>query len=401
MIKNYSIGIVGSYSRYTTGGTSIHPTEIARVLSKRNKVFLVTNGYRKEIIHENDNLTVYIEKAASHGRTLQKIKRAYLIRNNVDLFHIHDPRSGLFGVIERNKPLILTTHGYLTKEAVANKKTTENGLLFKIYLKIQKVSTKRADAVIAVDKTIYNWLEHEIGCDTDKLYYIPNGVDTNKFSSSVDGSEIREVYGISNADQIIFSARHFVPKNDVEYTIKAMPMIQKIFPNTKLMLGGKGPLEDKLKILVRKLDINENVIFCGEISHDSIPKYYAMADVIVNSFTHISGVEEFETSSLLDALENGRPIGTSITTLEALSTGKPVITPTVGGIKKEISDREIGILLPDKDPKALADAILHLLDDQKLAKRLCRNAREYVIANRSWDKIVEQLSEVYATVLAK
>jgi len=395
MIENYNISIVGQHSYCASGGTATHPTEIARVLSKKNKVFFVTTCSRKKVVYENDNLIIYMEKAINHGKTFKKIKRAYSIRNNVDLFHIHDFRSGLLGVIEPKRPIILTVHGYITET------TNKGSLLYRIFLKLMKVSTKRADAVIAVDKTIYNWLEHEIGCETDRLYYIPNGVDVNKFSPSVDGSEVREVYGISNTDKLIFSARHFVPKNAVEYTIKAMPIILKVHPNAKLMLAGEGPLEDKLKILVRKLDLNENVIFCGVISYDSIPKYYAASDVIVNSFTHISGVEEFETSSLLDAMENGRPIGTSITTLEALSIGKPVITPTVGGIQKEISDREIGILLPDKDPKALADACLHILDDQKLANRLGRNAREYIVANRSWDKIVEQLSEVYTTVLEK
>jgi glycosyltransferase involved in cell wall biosynthesis len=405
MIENYNIAIVGRHTYCGSGGTAVHPTEIARVLSKRNKVFFVTTwdhiggldaaGSHNEVIHENDNLTVYVEKARHHGKALQKIKRAYLIRNNVDLFHIHDFRLGLLGVIESKRPIILTVHGYLIET------TAKDSLLYWTYLKLMKKTVKRADAVIAVDKTICNWLEHEIVNVTDKLYCIPNGADINKFSPSLDGSEIREIYGISNSDQLIFCARYFYPKNAVESTIEAVPMILKEYPNTKLMLAGKGPSEDKLKNLVRKLDLNKNVIFCGEVTHDNIPKYFAAADVIVNSFTHISGVEEFETPSLLDALETGRPIGTSIATLEALSTGKPVITSTVGGVKKEVSDREIGILLPDKNPKALADAVLHIFNDPKLARRLGKNAREYIIANRSWDKIVEQISEVYARALEK
>lgn len=385
MIGNYSIAIVGSYSRYSTGGTSVHPTEIARVLSKRNKVFLVTDGSRKEVIHENDNLTVYVEKAARHGRTSQKIKRAYLIRKNVDLFHIHDPRSGLFGVIERNKPLILTTHGYLTNEAVANKKTTENGLLFKIYLKIQKVSTKRADAVIAVDRRIYEWLMNEIGCDESKLYHIPNGANIDQFSPCIDGSDIRRKYDIAEQGHLIICARHLVSKNGVEYLIKAMPIILKANPNTKLLLAGDGPLKKMLQNLVFELNLAKNVIFCGIVDHDKIPKYYAAANVSVVPSAHVSGVEE----------------ATSISLLESMATGKPVVASNIGGLKEILSNKNIGILVPDKNISALAEAIIYTFDYPDKAKRLGQRAREYIVKNHSWDKVAEQVSDVYELALEK
>ena len=385
MIENYNIAIVGGYSRYSTGGTSVHPTEIARVLSKRNKVFFVTNSSRKEVIHENDNLTVYIEKAITHGRTLQKIKRAYLIRNNVDLFHIHDPRSGLFGIIERNKPLILTTHGYITKEAVANKITTENSLLFKIYLKIQKVSVKRADAVIAVDKRIYEWLMNEIGCDESKLYHIPNGANIDKFSPYIDGGEIRKKYNVTEQGHLIMCARHFVSKNGVEYLIKAMPIILKAYPDTKLLLVGDGPLKKMLQDIVFKLNLDKNVIFCGIVDHDRIPKYYAASDVSIVPSVHVSGVEE----------------ATSISLLESMATGKPVVASNIGGLKEILSKKNIGILVPDKDPSALAEAVIYVFDYPDRAKRLGQRAREYIAKNHSWDNVAEQISDVYKLALEK
>ncbi len=380
MIENRNICLVGLYSGWISGGTSVHPTTIARLFSKKNKISYVTNGPEKRIFRENENMTVYMEKATRHHRFFKKFIRTYSLRKNVDIFHIHDPILGLYACIEPTKPTILTIHGYLTKEAVANKSARENGLIYKILLNIQRVSAKKADAVIAVDKKIYEWLlSDEIGCEKNKLYHIPNGADTVNFSPEVDSSDVRKRYDLSLDDKIIVCGKHFETKNGIEYLIRAIPLILHEYPQTKLLLMGDGPLRKHLQQIVQTLNLIEEVIFCGRVSHEIIPQYYAASDVTVIPSIEVNGVEE----------------ATSISLLEAMATGKPVVASNIGGMKELLSGKNIGILVPDKNIYELSKAIISIFDYPNHAHSLGTCARDYVVRNHSWDKVAEQISAVY------
>jgi glycosyltransferase involved in cell wall biosynthesis len=87
--------------------------------------------------------------------------------------------------------------------------------------------------------------------------------------------------------------------------------------------------------------------------------------------------------------------------IEALSFGRPVVASEVGGIVDVIIDRRTGLLTPQKDPAAIAAALVEVLSDRALAQDLADNGLKHVATVFDWDRIIDHTEALYRTVLAK
>lgn len=389
MIKNKNIAIVGWYGR---------TTEIARILSRKNNIYRIAVAPKQQKIEKNSVVT-YLEKD-KYGKILQKLKRCYLIRNNIDIFHMHMINYAPYKFIDSKTPLVITVHGYLSLEAIANQRIKENSIRFKFLRWIEKKGVEKADAVIAVDSTIKNFVIRTLNAEKDKVFCIPNGVNIDKFSPYANSDYLRNEY-IKNDEKLIVCLREFDPKNGVFIVLEAMNILinEKKEKKAKLILGGGGPLENDFKKYIKEKKLLDYVTILGHIPHEDIPKYFAAADLTVNTFTHIPYVEEQEVSSMLGALDNNYPIATSNTTLEALAAGKCTIVCTVGGRYSGVHSSDPGILLSDEDPNLLAQILSELIYNDELRTKIGKNGREYVVSNRSWEIIVKEIENVYSCVL--
>lgn len=406
MIKNKIIGMIGEYPP-TFGGVATHVKEIVNVLSTKNKIILITPSQRKS--HEiSNNVEIHRVKTIrrKHLTTLTTIlspaREAFQIKNKVDLFHCHDLLSGVAGFIAKKTPLIITVHGVPTLENVISGRIKQNSLEFKLLRKIEEKTAKRADAVIAADSAIKNWLTDHLKINKEKLFCIPNGVNIKEFSPFVNEEEIRKKYGVRKNEKLIVIVRGFAPVYGVETVLNAFNLLLKKhdFRNVKLLLAGGGKLKERFAKIIKDNKLEKNVILKDAIPHTHVLKLFASADIIVNTSARTYGTEKFETSSLVEALDKIRPIGTSITTLEALATGKPTVVSTAGAAFQGISLDDIGVLTPNNDPEVLADALSELLNNEKLAEQIGKNGRKYVEKKRTWKTIVEKISEVYNSARA-
>ncbi|PIV70385.1 MAG: glycosyltransferase family 1 protein, partial [Euryarchaeota archaeon CG01_land_8_20_14_3_00_38_12] len=131
--------------------------------------------------------------------------------------------------------------------------------------------------------------------------------------------------------------------------------------------------------------LEKNTIFCGMKSNDEVPYYYAASDIIVVPSIHIADVEE----------------ATSITMLEGMASGKPVVASNIGGLKEIIngSDNKIGVLFGEGDYKDMAEKVINLLDNKSVRTEIEKNAREYIESKHTWEKVVEEISKVYQYAL--
>jgi glycosyltransferase involved in cell wall biosynthesis len=406
VIENYVIGMIGDYPP-TLGGIATHIKELANALSTKNRVVIITSSQTSSFTSLG-NIEIYRVKRLQkrHFTTVTTIlslmKKANTFKNRVNLFHVHSFPCGGIGLINRTHPLILTVHGYTSLEMVTSGRIKMNSIGFKAARKFEQMMVRRADAIIAVDSTIENWLKKDLKADESKVYCIPNGVNVQQFSPDVDGSEIRIKYRVKDNERLIVAIRKFTPKNGVETILEGFNLLKKIygFENIRLLLGGGGELKEKFVKMILENKLENSVILEDAIPHKEVPKYFAAADIIINSSAHISGVEEFEVSSLFEALEKARPIGTSITTVEALSSGKATIVSTQGGKFKGLDPNDVGVLTPD-NAEILADALARLLKNEKLLETFGRNGREYIIKKRAWNVIAERTSEVYQAAISR
>jgi glycosyltransferase involved in cell wall biosynthesis len=119
--------------------------------------------------------------------------------------------------------------------------------------------------------------------------------------------------------------------------------------------------------------------------HDRIPHALAAADLVV-------------VPSVVDS--RGRVDSTTSTVPEALASGRPLIATAVGGIPELVRDGENGLLVPQKDPAALAAAIERLRGDPDLRERLSHRAREFAVERLGWEATIDALEAAFAGAIA-
>ncbi|MFH1192430.1 MAG: glycosyltransferase family 4 protein [bacterium] len=281
-------------------------------------------------------------------------------------------------------PFLLTLQEGDDLEYIAKRASVLKGLFKQIFTK--------ADYIQCISNYLADWAM-EMGAK-HPIEVVPNGVDTYKFQilnfkfqknikyqispACTDGNfkkEFREKLGISEDDKVIITASRLVEKNGVEDLIRAMGKFQ--IPNFKLLIAGSGKLEDKLKKLVQELNLQNNVLFLGQISQDELPKYLWASDI-------------FCRPSLSEGLGNSF--------LEAMATGVPVIATPVGGIPDFLIDGETGIFCKVKNPESIADAVMRLLNDKILYDKIATNGLRLVEEKYDWDRISLQMKEIYNKV---
>jgi glycosyltransferase involved in cell wall biosynthesis len=240
----------------------------------------------------------------------------------------------------------------------------------------------------------------DLGVKDDRLALVYYGPDETRFDpASTAPSKIREEYGWPEDTPLITQVAWFYHRvQDNRWSppltrgksvkghsdlIRATALILKEFPNAKVLLIGQGwrdtgiQLQEEMKALVRKLGLEESVIFTG--FRPTIPDVLAASDVAVQP-------------SLSEGCGGA---------FEALLMERPTVGTRVGGIPDMVIDGETGVLVNPADPEDLARGILELLRDPERAKALGRAGRQHVLATATLSKTVADLDRLYRIYLSR
>lgn len=374
-----------------SGGVAVHIINLVNELSKIENLNLcvISFGESSEILYEGKTKIILIKAYKIYYLIpfLPIIKLALEVRKiKPDIIHVQGSNISpylFYMLLARGYKKIVTYHSYPSRELVAHGRLKINSLKYELFRLFERVTVKKSDIIITVTTRLKKWLSEDFDNSENKIFSIPNGVDTSSFDYKKDSSYVRNKLNLSIKDYVIFHAKSFVPNNGQEYLIRAMPKILKDYSNVKLILAGDGPTRLKLIGLSKKLKVGDNVLFLGNVNHDEIPLFISASDVVVIPSVQMNGFEE----------------GSSIFSLEAMAMKKPVIASNLGGFRDSITDGENGILVPDKDPDAIARNVLKLLKDPVLADGLGKNAFNYVNKERKWSKIAENTFRLYKSVM--
>ncbi len=207
---------------------------------------------------------------------------------------------------------------------------------------------------------------------------VPMGVDLSAFSPSKRDDSIRKKNGISG--EFIFTVGRMAEKKGFRYPIDAMPRVLEKLPNAKLVLIGDGPERQRLEKQAEGLGLEKSVIFAGKATHKELERWYPTADVFV-------------LPSIVT--KEGDTEGLGVVFLEAIASGTPIIGSDVGGIPDIIRHNDTGLLVPQKDAEALAGAIVKVLTDKTLNKKLAKNAMGFVKERFTWDIVADRFAEMF------
>jgi len=208
------------------------------------------------------------------------------------------------------------------------------------------------------------------GCPSDKVRVIPNAVDANCFRPRKERQE-----------NLVAWVGRFVPEKGVKYLIRAAKLVAKEFRDVKFMLIGYGQLRARAIKLAYDYDLlNDVVHFAGPFNRSQVANVLGKASIFV-----------------FPSLKEGLPLAL----LEAMACGTPVVASNIPGIDEVIENNVNGILVPPKSSRALAEAVLTLLRDEQLRKRLGKSARETVVEKFTWGRVLKELECVYGEALQR
>lgn len=176
---------------------------------------------------------------------------------------------------------------------------------------------------------------------------IPNIVDLERFAS------VRRSRNMTAPHLIV--TRHLEAIYDIPTAIRAFAIVRTSYPGARLTVAGTGPELDACLRLVHELGLGDSVRFVGRIDNDAIPELYREADIALNPST-------------VDNMP--------ISILEAYASGVPVVTTDVGGIPHMAFHEKCALLVPPRDARAMADAVLRIFQDDALADRLVASGIE-------------------------
>jgi glycosyltransferase involved in cell wall biosynthesis len=230
------------------------------------------------------------------------------------------------------------------------------------------------DRIIAISERVREVLLED-GVPPERIDVVPSGIDPQRFAG-VEPHDLRREFGLPPETVVVVNVAYFADHKGQRYLVEAAPRIVREFPAAVLFLVGEGELREPLIDLARRLGVAKNVFFPG--FRREIPAILRGADICVMP-SHLEG------------------LGTSV--LDALACGLPVVAARAGGIPEMIEDGANGLLVPPRDPEALAGAILRLLRDPGERRRLGAAGPGTVLRRFTADTMVEGNLAVYRRLL--
>jgi|YNPMSStandDraft_1061717.scaffolds.fasta_scaffold08489_3 glycosyltransferase involved in cell wall biosynthesis len=215
------------------------------------------------------------------------------------------------------------------------------------------------------------------------MEYIPNGVDTEMFSPK--SHLLTQGCHKDGVPFIVLCPRRIAEKNGVIYFAKAAAILSSDHPNVDWrfwLTGHMHHASDYAETILENLTpvmLKGQVAFLGAVPHQLMPRVYGSSDVVV-------------IPSLVEAV--------SLSALEAMACGVPVVASNVGGLPEVVKPLQTGMLVPPRDPEAIADAVWQLYCNPDLAACVASNAYAMVVEDYTWERIAERTVDFYQKVLS-
>lgn len=297
----------------------------------------------------------------------QRLKKE-ITRFQPDIFHIH--YVGLNGAVAsflKFHPLVVTAWGsdvLFAGQSLGKRRFVAFAL--------------RSADLITCDADHMKKAILQFGVKKEKITIIQFGIDTKKFIPGAKSKKLTDTLGIRD-EPVIISLRTFEPIYDIASLINAFFFVRSQIPTARLILIGRGSQEPVLRALAKKLGIANAILFQGFVPNDELTDYLRLSDVYVST-------------SLSDA-------GIASSTAEAMACALPVVITDSGENRAWIENGKNGFLVPVKNPRALAEKIIHLLSDKTLCEQLGAHARKTIEERNDYYREMEKMESLYTALL--
>ena len=283
-----------------------------------------------------------------------------------DIIHAHWPFPHAYIALGAAKlfkiPLVLNFHG--AELLLIRKKKWVKPLL--------KFAISQAQAVFANSSFTAGKIK---ALRNVEIEWSPYGTTLEK------GSGNTEPHAVNGKFKILFVGRH-IERKGIRYLIEAAKYLPR--DQFEIRIVGVGDLTEQLHAIADEVKQSNpdsaEIIFTGKLSPEELANEYKSANV-------------FTLPAIVDS--KGDTEGLGVVLIEAMELGLPIVASNVGGIPDVVIDGETGILVPEKDPEALANAYKRLAAEPGLIKQLLAGAQKRIAECFTWDGIIERQIAVY------
>ncbi|MEZ4497793.1 MAG: glycosyltransferase family 4 protein [Thermomicrobiales bacterium] len=275
-----------------------------------------------------------------------------------DVVHIHEPLTPVLGpmaLLNSVAANVATFHAF-----------RESNAWYTAFHAYMTFLLTKVDVRVAVSEPAREFVSQYF---EGEYKIVPNGIDTTRFSPSLEPIERMMGRGGPN---ILFVGRYEEPRKGFKYLLRAMPLIRQQFPEARLTVVGTGRPE-KFDDLIAQHGV-WGVDFVGTIPASELPRYYASCDIFC--------APSIERESF------------GIVLLEAMASGKPVVACDIAGYASVMKDGREGLLVPPRDPVALALAVVRLLSAPELGVRFAEQGLQ-TAQRYAWPSVAERVLEIY------
>lgn len=305
---------------------------------------------------------------------LKLIYRAipFLQRPSYDVIHSHFGPNGLLAIRLKElgliqAPIITTFHGFDVNVGPLRYGPDMYKELF------------HGDSVCTVNSSFTMRKVVALGCPEKQIHKLAMGFDPAKYP-------FRErTLGHSEPVKIITVAR-LVEKKGIEYSIKAVSIVAKRYPQAQYQIVGDGPLRGTLEQLIEALHVSANIKLLGWKTQDEVRDFYGGAHMFILPSVTAS---------------NGDMEGQGLVLQEAQAMGLPVVSTLHNGIPEGVLDGQSGFLVPERDVNALAEKLLYLIEHPELWPAMGRAGRKFVEQRYDIKQLNKELVELYRRVITK
>ncbi len=344
------------------------------LLERGHNVTIITRGALKRKTFEYKSIRVmkipflmaYPFHVDINGFFVNQLLKAY--EKEFDLVHLHMP---LVPAVSTRLPIVTTFHSPHFADSYSADMVNFHNVLRKglgvFDYRIEKTLIKSSRIVSAVSSGVKLDIDRYYHVKHERIRVFGNGVCDRFLEAARSSSIVKDVFMILYVGSLEYG-------KGLLDLIKSMKIVTTRVPNARLVIVGKGPMLYNLTRTIAELNLSKNVLVKGFHPHDEVLNDYLRASIFVLP-SHVEGL--------------------STVILEAMACKDAVVATDVRGISEVVRSGKTGLLVPKKDPQALARAIILLLENPEIRKILSKNASEMINENYTWTKVSDRVIGSY------
>lgn len=348
------------------GGTQTLLKNIFETQNKNKNIFLFVLRKRQITIKVNHKQVIIFESKKKYSFVPLKILKRIIKKENITILHCHLLRSFLFGFLLKilyfpNIKLIFHEHGKIFKNNV-------------VYNKFLNLSKNKVDLFIAVSKATKKKLIEKAKINEKKIQVLYNFVNLEKFNRkniTWDIQKEREKVGIKKDEFVIGFVGRLSKVKGCEQLIRALPLLNFKY---KCLIIGDGPLRKNLEKLVKKLKLEDKVVFLGY--QREVQRFYLLLDLLV-------------VPSLFESF--------GLSVIESQAMGIPTIGSNVEALNEIIQQEYNGLLFQSKNVIELTQKIDLIYNNPGLKKRIIKNSLKE-LKKYSLKEYILELNKLYKKI---